>query len=109
MTQALQIANNLIEASETLRKLFTDTYDEKSKQVQDAIRQVMEAKGKDVLPATLLLMEAAMKDGHENHIHWFAAAACDMLMGQQPHVSPRTHLRQLADSFKLSEYGIHGY
>ena len=101
MTQELQIANSLIEASEALRRLFPDTYDEKSREVQDCIRQVMEAQQKEVLPATLLLMEAAQKKGNEAHIHWFAAAACDMLCGQQPHESMRTKLQKLADSFKL--------
>lgn len=101
MTEELQIANRLIEASEALRRLFPDTYDEQSREVQGCIRQVMEAKQKDVLPATLMLMEAAREKGRENHIHWFAAAACDMLCGQQPHESVRTKLQKLADSFKL--------
>lgn len=82
MTQELQIANSLIEASEALRRLFPDTYDEKSRQVQAFIRQVMEAQQRDVLPATLLLMQAAQEKGREADIQWFAAAACDMLCGQ---------------------------
>ena len=32
MTEVLQIANRLMEASEVLRRLFPDTYDEKSRQ-----------------------------------------------------------------------------
>lgn len=101
MTQVLQIVNGLMEASEALRRLFPDTYDEKSRQVQALIRQVMEAQQKDVLPATLMLMEAAREKGREADIHWFAAAAVDMLCGQQPHESPRTRLLKMADSFKL--------
>lgn len=101
MTKELQIANSLIEASEVLRRLFPGTYDEQSREVQECIRQVMEAQQKDVLPATLLLMEAAREKGRENNIHWFAAAACDMLCGQHPHESVRTKLQKLADSFKL--------
>lgn len=101
MTQELQIANSLIEASELFRRLFPDTYDERSREVQGGIREVMEARQLDVLPATLTLMEAARELGRENHIHWFAAAACDMLCGQQPHESPRTKFQKLADSFKV--------
>ena len=101
MTEELQIANGLMEASEALRRLFPDTYDEKSREEQAFIRQVMEAQQKDVLPATLLLMEAAREKGREADIHWFAAAAVDMLCGQQPHESPRTRLLKMADSFKL--------
>ena len=101
MTKEMQITNSLIEASEALRRLFPDTYDEQSKKVQDFIRQVMAAQELDVLPATLKCMEAAQEKGNEAHIHWFAAAACDMICGQQPHVSPRTRFQQLADSFKL--------
>lgn len=101
MTQELQIANSLIEASEMLRRLFPDNYDEKSKEVQDFIREVMAAQELDVLPATLKLMEAAKEKGNEAHIHWFAAAACDMLCGQHPHESPRTRFQKLADSFKM--------
>ena len=101
MIQELQIANSLIEASEALRRLFPDTYDEKSRQVQAFIHQVMEAKQKDVLPATLLLMQAAQEKGREADIYWFAAAAVDMLCGQQPHESPRTQLLKIADSLKL--------
>lgn len=101
MTEELQIANRLIEASEALRRLFPDTYDEKSRQVQAFIRQVMEAQQKDVLPATLMLMKTAREKGREADIHWFAAAAVDMLCGQQPHESPRSKLLKLADSFKL--------
>lgn len=41
MTEVLQIANRLMVASEVLRRLFHDTYDEKSRQVQAFIRQVM--------------------------------------------------------------------
>ena len=99
--EELQIANKMIEASESLRRLFPDTYDDTSKDVQDFIRKVMEAQGKDVLPATLMLMKAAQEKGNESHIHWFAAAACDMICGQQPHVSPRTKLQQLIDSLEL--------
>lgn len=101
MTEELQIANSLMEASEALRRLFPDTYDEKSRQVQAIIRQVMEAQQKDVLPATLLLMEATREKGREADIHWFAAAAVDMLCGQQPHESPRSKLLKMAESFKL--------
>ena len=101
MTEELQIANGLMEASEVLRRLFPDTYDEKSREVQTFIRQVMEAQQKDVLPATLLLMEAAQEKGSEADIHWFAAAAVDMLCGQQPHESPRTRLLKMAESLKL--------
>lgn len=35
MTQELQIANRLIEMSEAMRKLFPNTYDEKSREVYD--------------------------------------------------------------------------
>lgn len=101
MIEVLQIANSLMEASEALRRLFPDTYDEKSRQVQAFIRQVMEAQQMDILPATLLLMQAAQEKGREADIHWFAAAACDMLCGQQPHESIRTRLLKMADSFKL--------
>lgn len=101
MTQELKIVNSLIEASEMLRKLFPDTYDNQSREVQGCIREVMEARNLEVLPATLKLMEAAREKGRENHIHWFAAAACDMLCGQQPHESLRTKFQKLADSFKL--------
>lgn len=97
----LQIANSLIESSEALRRLFPDTYDEESKKVQAFIRQVMDAQGLDVLPATLKCMEAAQEKGNEAHIHWFAAAACDMICGQHPHVSPRTRFQNIADAFKL--------
>ena len=101
MTRELQIVNNLIEASECLRRLFPNTYDDRSREVQGCIREVMEARQLDVLPATLKLMEVAREKGRENHIHWLAAAACDMLCGLQPHESPRTKLQKLADSFKL--------
>lgn len=101
MIQELQIANRLIEASEALRRLFPDTYDEKSRKVQAFIRQVMEAQQMDILPATLLLMQAAQEKGREADILWPAAAAVDMLCGQQPHESPRTKLLKMADSFKL--------
>ena len=101
MTQELQLANSLIERSEALRRLFPDTYDKTSKEVQVFIRQVMAAQELDVLPAALKLMEAAKEKGNESHIHWFAAAACDMICGQQPHKSPRTQIQELADLFKL--------
>jgi hypothetical protein len=101
MTQELQIANSLIEASEALRRLFPDTYDEQSREVQGCIRKVMEAQQMDVLPATLMLMGAAQEKGREADIHWFAAAAVDMLCGQQPHESPRSKLLKMAESFKL--------
>lgn len=101
MTQELQIVNSLIETSEYLRQLFPDTYDEQSREVQGCIREVMEARNLDVLPATLKLMEVAREKGRENHIHWFAAAACDMLCGKQSHESLRTKFQKLADSFKL--------
>lgn len=101
MTRELQIANRLIEESVTLRRLFPDTYDEESLKVQAFIREVMEAQQMDVLPATLLLMQAAQEKGREADIHWFAAAAVDMLCGQLPHESPRTQLLKMADSFKL--------
>lgn len=101
MTEVLQIVNGLMEASELLRRLFPDTYDEESLKVQAFIREVMEAQKMDVLPAALLLMEAAREKGRETDIHWFAAAAVDMLCGQQPHESPRTRLMKMAESFKL--------
>lgn len=101
MTQELKIVNSLIEASEMLRKLFPDTYDNQSREVQGCIREVMEARNLDVLPATLKLMEVAREKSRESHILWFAAAACDMLCGQQPHESLRTKFQKLADSFKL--------
>lgn len=101
MTKELQIVNRLIEASEVMRELYPNTYDEKSREVQAVIRQVMEAQQKDVLPATLLLMQAAREKGREADIYWFAAAAVDILCGQQPHESPRTRLLKMADSFKL--------
>lgn len=101
MTQELQLANSLIEQSEALRRLFPDTYDKTSRDVQVFIRQVMAAQELDVLPAALKLMEAAKEKGNESHIHWFAAAACDMICGQQPHKSPRTQIQELADLFKL--------
>lgn len=94
--QNLSIVNMLLEASETLRRLMPDTYDEKSREVQQVIRQVMEAQGKDVLPATLMLMETAQEQHNEIHILWLAAAATDMLAGQQPHKSLKT---QLAEQF----------
>ena len=97
----LGLTNRLMEASEVLRRLFPDTYDEKSRQVQAFIRQVMEAQQKDVLPATLLLMQAEQEKGRVAGILWFAAAAVDMLCGQQPHESPRTQLLKMADRFKL--------
>ena len=95
------MANSLMEQSEALRRLFPDTYDETSKEVQAFIRKVMEAQELDVLPAALRLMEAAKEKGNDSHIHWFAAAACDMICGQQPHKSPRTQIQELADTFKL--------
>lgn len=98
MTEVLQIANRLMQASEVLRRLFPDTYDEKSRQVQAFIRQVMEAQQKDVLPATLMLMQAAQEKGREADIQWFAAAAVDMLCGQHPHESPRTRLLRLLNN-----------
>ena len=101
MMKELQIANSLMEQSEALRRLFPDTYDETSKEVQAFIRKVMEAQELDVLPAALRLMEAAKEKGNDSHIHWFAAAACDMICGQQPHKSPRTQIQELADTFKL--------
>ena len=101
MTQELQLANSLIEQSEALRRLFPDTYDEKSKEVQEFIRKVMASQELDVLPAALKCMEAAQEKGNDSHIHWFAAAACDMIMGQQPHKSPRTQIMELANQFKL--------
>lgn len=101
MTQELQIANSLLEHSEVLRRLFPDTYDKTSKDIQSFIRKVMEAQELDILPAALLLMESAKEKGNESHIHWFAAAACDMICGQQPHKSPRTQIQELADQFKL--------
>lgn len=102
MTEELQIANALIESSEVLRRLFPETYDEQSRKVQEMIRQVMQDRQKDVLPVALLLMQAARKKGRIADIRWFAAAAVDMLCGQQPHVSPRTKLVKMADSFKLN-------
>lgn len=101
MTEVLQIANAMMVASEALRRLFPDTYDEKSRKVQAFIRQVMEAQQKDVLPATLLLMQAAQEKGRKADILWFAAAAVDMLCGQLSHESPRTLLLKMADCFKL--------
>lgn len=101
MTEVLQIANGLMEASEVLRRLFPDTYDEKSRQVQAFIRQVMEAQQKNVLPATLMLMQAAQEKGRKADIFWFAAAAVDMICGLHPHESPRTRLLKMADSFKI--------
>ena len=101
MTEILQIANELMEASEVLRRLFPDTYDETSREVQAFIHQVMEAQQKDVLPATLMLIETAQEKGREADIHWFAAAAVDILCGQQPHESPRTRLLKMADNLKL--------
>ena len=41
MTQELKLANSLIEQSEALRRLFPDTYDEKSKEVQEFIRKLL--------------------------------------------------------------------
>ena len=101
MEQALKIVNSLLEASEMLRKLFPETYDERSKKVQAFIRQVMDANSLDVLPATIMCMEAAQEKGNEGQIHWFAAAAVDMLCGQKPHVSPRSQMLQMADLLKL--------
>lgn len=66
MTQELQIANSLIEASEHLRRLFPDTYDESSREVQDCIRQAMEEQQLNVLPATLKLMETARQRTSEH-------------------------------------------
>ena len=101
MEQALKIVNSLLEASEMLRKLFPETYDEESRKVQTFIRQVMEANNLDVLPATIKCMEAAKEKGNEGHIHWFAAAAVDMLCGQRPHISPRSQMLQMAETLKL--------
>lgn len=53
MPQELQIVNSLIEASEALRRLFPNTYDDQSREVQGCIREVMEAQNLDVLPATI--------------------------------------------------------
>ena len=68
MTQELQIVNSLIGASECLRRLYPDTYDNRSRDVQGCIREVMEARQLDVLPATLKLMEVAREKDRENHI-----------------------------------------
>ena len=40
----------------------------------------MEAQQDDVLPATLMLMEAALEKGRKADSLWFAAAAVDMLL-----------------------------
>lgn len=65
--EEIKIANTLIEASENLRKLFPETYDEKSKFVQKVIRNVMAAHDKDVLPAALECMEKAAGGTKESH------------------------------------------
>ena len=99
--EEIKLANTLIEASENLRKLFPETYDEKSKFVQGIIRNVMAVQGKDVLPAALECMEKSKEKGRESDILWFSAAACDMIIGQQPHESISTRLKQLAETLKL--------
>lgn len=99
--EEIKLANNLIQAREMLRMSYPDIYDVKSKFVQGIIRNVMAAQGIDVLRALLVCMVKAKEKGRENDNLWFSAAACDMIIGQQPHESISTRVKQLAEALTL--------
>lgn len=95
--QTMYTLERLLESTEILRRLYPNTYDDTSKKVQQMIRKTMVANKMDVLPAALMLMEIAKKNGNESHIFWFAAAATDMLAGQHPHKSLKTLIKETFD------------
>ena len=78
LQESKEIAEKMEEVNKNLRHIFPD-YEEQAKPCKDFIRQEMEAQQKDILPATIMLMEAALEKDHATHAMWFMSAAVDMI------------------------------
>ena len=76
--ESKEIAEKLQKVHDVLQALFPD-YQEQVKPVKVFISRVMEAQGKDILPATIMLMEEALEKNNAHHALWFMAAAVDMI------------------------------
>lgn len=78
----VHIYDKMTETNKNLRYLFKD-YEEKVVPVKECIRKVMAAQKKDVLPATIDLMTAAMEKDNAVHAMWFMSAAVDVCNEKQ--------------------------
>lgn len=76
--ESKEIAEKMQEAHDNLQRIFPD-YQEQVKPVKDFISRVMKAQEKDILPATIMLMEEALNKDNAVHALWFMAAAVDMI------------------------------
>ena len=76
--ESKEIAEKMDGVNKNLRYIFPD-YEEQVKPVKDFIRKVMVAQGKDILPATIMIMEAALEKDNATHAMWFMSAAVDLI------------------------------
>lgn len=74
----VRIYDKMVSANRSLRSIFKD-YDEKIKSVKDLICAVMEEHKKEILPATIILMQDAIEKNRPVHAVWFMSAAVDMI------------------------------
>lgn len=74
----VRIYDKMVSANRSLRSLFKD-YDEKIQSVKDLICAVMEEHKKEILPATIILMQDAIEKNRPVHAVWFMSAAVDMI------------------------------
>lgn len=74
----VRINDKMVSANRSLRSIFKD-YDEKIQSVKDLICAVMEEHKKEILPATIILMQDAIEKNRPVHAVWFMSAAVDMI------------------------------
>lgn len=74
----VRIYDKMVSANRSLRSIFKD-YDEKIRSVKDLICAVMEEHKKEILPATIILMQDAIEKNRPVHAVWFMSAAVDMI------------------------------
>ena len=78
LQESKEIADKMEQVNSNLRYIFSD-YEEQVKPVKEFIRKVMTAKDKDILPATIMVMEAALEKDNATHAMWFMSAAVDLI------------------------------
>ena len=77
-SDCVRINDKMVSANRSLRSIFKD-YDEKIQSVKDLICAVMEEQQKEILPATIILMQYAIEKNRPVHAVWFMSAAVDMI------------------------------
>lgn len=78
LADCVRIYDKMVSANRSLRSIFKD-YDEKIQSVKDLICAVMEEHKKEILPATIILMQDAIEKNRPVHAVWFMSAAVEMI------------------------------